>query len=660
MAQRPQRMVRFDKTGLSPAAARTCFLLFLMCFSCEFLAAQKAQVVLLAIDDSGSMIQSDPKGIRLEATSMVALSGRSSDQIGVVKFGSGATWILDPSSTPSSDTLTHALTAIHSSDRWTDFAAVLRVIQDYTFRHSSELKNYDVNVVLMTDGAPDPGPTYPGGPIQNSLDSIEIAKSLGRNGVRLYTIGLGASARSEFLARLSAEANGSYFPAKTAADLRFAFLKTVTHIFSLPAYEIVEGNPQATVHNGSKPELVRAYLFRETNATELDTEQRPLFSTEHIAAYDLGQAPDSPIRIKGPETGASVVVCVRQSLSFVAANPIEPTLLADSDPKLNLKLLAGGEELWGRLFMQEANLRLHLHSADGRDFDAPIYPDPKSKTFRASIPTNNLGEFQASVRMESDYGRVESFLAKVNISSTAVELPSQVTVRYPSFLPATTRRIFGSRVVLKYLLSSGDAKLSFESPPGTRLSSNKFDLAPGKSDTLTVFADEGNPSELVAVPYATVWSNGVQEVTRTGVLNVRIESQGPVQFGLDHWVVLSALALLAVLAMIFLPSPTVKGVLIIERPGEAKRRVLLSRIRSKRIQFQSSRDRDALDSNPVLIRTGRDGKLFVLAMAREKHGWLPRVTPDSGVALRAPQFLTPGSKIVLQDFETTITFHPGN
>ena len=132
--------------------------------------------------------------------------------------------------------------------------------------------------------------------------------------------------------------------------------------------------------------------------------------------------------------------------------------------------------------MQEANLRLQLHSADGRDFDAPIYPDPVSKTFHASIPTNNLGEFQASARMESDYGRVESFLAKVNISSTAVELPSQVTVRYPSFLPATTRRIFGSRVVLKYLLSGGDAKLSFDSPQGTRLSSSRFDLAPGKSD----------------------------------------------------------------------------------------------------------------------------------------------------------------------------------
>jgi Mg-chelatase subunit ChlD len=623
-------------------------------------AADKARVVIVAIDDSGSMAQSDPSGIRLEATAMVGLSAAKTDEFGIVRFGSSPSWALPVGVTPSPEALYSALKNFHSSDRWTNFADVLRLIDSYLDSQNPRFKDYDVNVILMTDGKPEPGPQYVGGPDHNREESNQIVQSLSRRGARLFSIGLGKDVQSDFLTSLAESANGFYSPARSPEELRLAFLKTVTRIYSLPAYQVIDHTAEASVSIGGNPDLVRAYLFRESGATELDTPNLPFLSSEHIAAYDLPRSSVANVKLKGTETGSSVVICARQLLSFVNEAPLPSTLLANSTANVRVKLMGGNLQLWERMFMKDSTVRIHLRSADGRDRMTPLYPDAGTRTYFGSLPTSEIGDYQASVELESPYGAVSSFLIKLNIASSAVDLPRQVDVEYPSFLPPSCYRLFGTKVMVAASLPLGTTTLNFTPPDGVRLSAERLEVAPNKRGTIYVLAAENKPAGLRSVPYTVNWNNGLERVSQAGILDVRLVPQNPWQFASRHWIVLLLVATVILICLVKLPAPQLRGVLVVEQQNAQKKKIVLDKLKSKHVSVVESRAREALESNPILIKSESDRSLFVLRMERQGGRWAPRVSAAEGVSLRSPEALTSGAKIHIRDSGLTFTYYPGN
>src|ERR1700740_45515 len=53
-------------------------------------AQSRAHQVIVALDDSGSMLDGDPQRIRFEATTMFAAISSSQDRLGIIVFGGSA------------------------------------------------------------------------------------------------------------------------------------------------------------------------------------------------------------------------------------------------------------------------------------------------------------------------------------------------------------------------------------------------------------------------------------------------------------------------------------------------------------------------------------------------------------------------------------------
>ncbi len=620
-------------------------------------ASARAHLVIVAIDDSGSMKQSDPLKLRLEAATMLAMSAGPSDQFGAIKFGTGADWLIQPVAHPTQETIAANLNLLTSSDKWTNFVAPLQLAEQYLQSRSEFSQNYDVNIVLVTDGAPDPGPAYVGGSAQNRSDALEIAKRLGQHGIHVYTIGLGSSVQSSFLQDLALQAAGFYAPARSAPELRDAFLKVVTRIFSLPAYEQVQGAAASSVHIGRDAGLVRAYLFRETPATAIAVAGKPLFAGEHVAAYDIHDAADIKVQITGPTGGATVILCAQQPLTFEGGHAAPAALLADAIQPVQVQLLGSGEVQWGRLFMRDAAVQLRLHSSGEADVVQPLYPDSATRSYRGEIPTSRPGEYDASVRLESPYGAVDHFLGKFKIAAAAASVPAQATLEYPAFFPTFARRLFGARVPLHYVLPSGSARISFKNAPALDVSPQQTDIAPGRDQTVTLYPAAMGNSGTVAAPYAVTWNNGQQQQIRHGVLTVQLVAQTPPQFAIRHWLAIGIVLILAVLPFWIASTPRLRGVLLIEQPQAPRRRVALNALKTKRVVVNESVDRDVLDCAHILIRTGVNRPLFSLKMIKTNGQWVPRLDRVDGVPLIAPSTLKHGSKITLKDREVIFTYY---
>jgi Mg-chelatase subunit ChlD len=623
-------------------------------------AAEKAHLVLVAIDDSGSMKQSDPLRLRLEAATMLAMSAGPNDQFGAMRFGSDADWLFQAATHPTSDTISASLNTLKSSDSWTNFIAPLRLAEQYLQAHDEFSRNYDVNLVLVTDGAPDPGPAYVGGPQQNGRDAIQLARALGQRGVRVYTIGLGKSVQSSFLQELAVQANGFYVPARTAPELRDAFLKVVTRIFSLPAYEQIQGASPSTIHIGRDAGIIRAYLFRESSATTISMAEKPIFADEHVAAYDMhNSGPDIKMQLSGPTNGATVILCAQQPLAFEAVKATPAVLLADAVLPIQVQLLGSGEVQWGRLFMRDASVQLRLHSTGESDVVQPLYPDSATHSYRGDVPTSKPGEYDVTVRLESPYGAVDHFLGKLKVSDQAASLPIQTTIEYPSFLPALSRRLFATKIPLQYVLPAGSATIAFESAPGIEFSPQQTEVSPGRDQSVSLFTSDMHTSGTVAAPFSITWNNGQQKQVRHGVLTVQLVAQNPVQFTRCHWLAIGSIALLMVAAILLLPAPKLKGVLIVEQAQLPKRRVILDDLRTKQVVVSESFDRDVLDREHIFVRTGVDRTLFSMRMSKTNGQWSPHVERADGVPLDGPRDLKQGSKITVKDRDVTITYYAG-
>jgi hypothetical protein len=602
------------------------------------------------------MKQSDPQRMRIEAAEMLGASGGASDEIGVLKFGNSASWIAEPAPVVASATFDSQFSQLTAADQHTDFVAPLQLIRQYLDGHTSQIKNYDVSVVLMTDGAPDPGPAYNGNAKQNQVEALQLGQAIASRGVRVYTIGLGSAVEAEFLRALASDANGLYTPARTSSELRDAFLKAATRIFSLPAYDQIAGSPQARVHVGPNAETVRAYLFRQTSGTNLAGEVKQLFSSEHIAAYELPKRPDVSFQIAGGFESATVIVCVKQPLSFAEVNALPRTLLVDSRPKVQFQLLGGGESQWGRLFMRDAAVSVELRAPGQPTIVGPLYPDSDARAYGGEIPTDRAGEYDANVRLESPYGAVDYFYTNLRIADTAVEMPPQAAIKYPSFLPSSIHHMFGTKILVRYVLSSGSARIAFDPSPSVSVSAPGVDVAPGQDKAITLSAGRGAPSGTVALPYTVTWTDGQQQQARRGLLTLQISPEGPAEFARHHWIVISLILLAALLAFIYGPKPRLKGVLVIEQEG-GKKKVILDELKAKRVIVAESANRESLNSTPVLVRTGSDRTLFTLKMAKVNGAWGLQVERADGAPLELPSIMKRGATIKVKDRELKFTLY---
>lgn len=640
-------------------------LLALVSVSTAARAEGKGRLVIIAMDDSGSMQQNDPQRIRGEAARMLGRLLSDGDRFGVIAFGGDARWTLEPAPVGTGFALDTTLN-LPAKESKTDFAAPLRAAMDYISQQPPTVRDsFDISVLLLTDGAADPKPgKYSGDAADaNRQEAMQISKRLASIGARVYTIGLGRSVEADFLSNLAAAAHGLYAPARTAGELRQAFLRVFTRVCGLPIYAASDGSQQVHFDVGASATRALVFFFREDESSKLNIPFKMIFETSHIVVFDQ-RHPERDLRavILGTPSGTSTVLAVEQPLRFESKGTIPTAMLTNSDLHVSAALLGGGEPVWDRLFMRDGIVQLSLMSADRPGYTLTLVPNTKSQLFEAVAQPTQTGEFDAVIGLSSPYGAVNTHVGKIRISPAAASVPQHVELEYPelpSFIPASW--FAATTIHVTAVLPTGNARVRFHPLGAVALS--KPDFTVDYSHPASVRLEFHDPARIVApvdINYETLWSDGQQEQRRFGVMVVVARPVSLIAYlaarKLKLAGILCGLLLIALIYRRVLSKPKLQGVLLVGAPGDLNLRRLEAC--GKVVSVYETSKKEISSGDKLMIATGRDRLLFTMKLVNHGGQWLPAVQAGKQVTISGPSrpknresLIVGGLKIEFHNFQ---------
>ena len=189
--------------------------------------------IVLAIDSSGSMVETDPNNLRITAARIFIDLSSPSDRIGEIDFDesvkilSNLTFVKDKY---VKEKLKKNLNEINSNGD-TDFLKAFRAAES-TFSRSP-LSGRRKILVFLTDGEPHPDsridkdPSYRKKYMTNLYEEIDTLK---KKGIEVYSIGLSKYADMDLLREISKNTNGAYFNASKASDLNVIFTEILRNL----------------------------------------------------------------------------------------------------------------------------------------------------------------------------------------------------------------------------------------------------------------------------------------------------------------------------------------------------------------------------------------------------------------------------------------------
>lgn len=209
--------------------------------------------VLLIIDSSGSMAESDPSGLRYTAAKLFLALLDDGDVAGLINF-STTSRVLAPMTVIEGDTtrrdLIGKLDGI-ADDGYTDIRAAFQDAVATIGTVPTEMQRY---VVFLTDGAPEVPEGLPAGYEDETLDLVR------QTGVPILAIGLTQGGQSPFLGRVKQTGveGSSILPANTAADVLDAYLGILSTLKDRTVVQPEDGGTSITLDPALAPYIDRA------------------------------------------------------------------------------------------------------------------------------------------------------------------------------------------------------------------------------------------------------------------------------------------------------------------------------------------------------------------------------------------------------------------
>lgn len=202
-------------------------------------SAPETLTVILLLDNSGSMKNSDPQNLRFSGAQIMTGLLDPRDQFGLVLFSTQANILTDGLEVTGTTPLTEVsfLKELEKSkvDGYTDVKAAFQKAAELLSMLSS--KGEKVVIVLLTDGKPEIQNPYP----EYERETLELARELD---VPVMAIALTQSSQTPFLGELVHVTNGTIVYAKDSSDLINAYLQVLGRIKDRT---VVDGNILASI-----------------------------------------------------------------------------------------------------------------------------------------------------------------------------------------------------------------------------------------------------------------------------------------------------------------------------------------------------------------------------------------------------------------------------
>lgn len=589
-------------------------------------AAQKRRAIIVALDQSASMMHSDPNRLRVEAAGLLAATAGPDDQIGMIGFGDTSHWLQKPIERDHFNF--KLLDSTGSSDRHTAFAPVLKTVEQYLMAQpSSFFQDNDVSLVLLTDGRSDPADKLP------DADRSAALSMAGQNATRLkiYTIGLGSDLDGNFLEQLARTSNGFWIQAASAADLPDAFLRVAARVAALPVY-LRSSSPHPLEWAG-KPERVVA-VFTGAQAASAQLEGSVLYRSAHVAVAEEDPSRGS-VEIKWPGRGTAFL-CVQEPLRFSPEGEFPSTLLTDAPRPLTLTLQSPHGPLKSAFFLQSATGHLKLAGMDSQTI--PLHEQDGTSRFTGELEAKSAGNFRARAYLDSPYGRVETFLGDLTASVLPVAIPQQVEAGVFDPLP---RGWFANKLAIRPALPVGSVNLQFfpRGLAGTQASRDRLPsemrIAPGQEPLLETVLG-GATGQVHVVDYAATWSDGEAEYTRHGTLRILVRQMSPVELVRAKWQWIAFLFLLictlASAAWKFWPRPLQADLIVRQNGTQVLRLRLPAQLRTRTLHVSESETGGSSGASRAVIAGPQSRELLSLESARRRGRWTIVARPSAAHA----------------------------
>lgn len=575
-------------------------------------ATQQQRTVIIALDQSASMVHSDPDKLRVEAAGLLAATADSNDRVGVLVFGDNAQWLQKP--VDRARFSFNLLNAIGSSDAHTAFAPVLNAAERYlTDQPSSSFPDNDIALVLLTDGRSDPADKLA------DADRSTALAIASRNAARLkiYTIGLGNDLDADFLEHLAQPSNGLSIRAASAADLPDAFLRVAARVAALPVYRR-NSSPQALEWTGRPQRVVAVFTGEQAASARLDG--KVLYRSAHVAVAEQEPARDTAT-LEWAGHGFEFL-CIQEPLRFAVQGEFPTTLLTDSPHPLTLTLQSQHGPLQDAFFLQSASAHLKLAGLDSQTI--PLHEQDAASRFSGDLEARSAGNFRARAYLESPYGRVETYLGDLTASVLPVAIPAQVSAGVFDPLP---RAWFADKLAIRSTLPVGTVDLQFfpkNSYDATDRLPSSMRIIPGQAPVFETVLG-GATGHVHAVDYSATWSDGETEVTRSGTLRILVRQMAPEELARDKWQWIAILLLLLCTALSavwkFWPRPLQADLIVRQNGAQVLRLHLPSQLRTRMLHVSESEAGQSSGSSTAVIAGPQSRELLSLESTRRRGRW---------------------------------------
>jgi hypothetical protein len=625
--------------------SRTIELTFVALFLLPFvfvpgaLASHKQRTIIIALDQSGSMVRSDPARLRVEAAGLLAATENPNDQVGLIAFGDRAHWLQKPIERSRFDFA--LLDKIESADAHTSFSPVLSAVVEYLIgQPSSFFQDNDISLVLLTDGRSDPA---------DKLADADRSRALsiaGENAWRLkvYTIGLGNDLDLDFLDQMARSSSGFSIHAASAADLPDAFLRVAARTAALPVY-VRSSSTQNLAWSGTPERVV--VVFTGEHAASLQLPGHVLYRSTNVAVAEEDPAAGTA---KLGWTGHGLAfLCVQEPLRLSPEGEFPSALLTDVPRPVTLNLESSHGPVKNAFFLQSASAHLELA---GRDSESvPLTQQADASRFTGEMEARSAGSFRAWAYLDSPYGEVETFLGDLDAVAAPVTMPRQVSAGVFDPLP---RVWFQKKLAIQSLLPVGTVNLQFSPQatadgPSDRMPTS-LRVAPGQSSPFKMTLG-GDPNRMHVVNYSATWSDGQTEVTRHGVLRVLAHQMSVGELARTKWPWTAALLLLICgsigAAWNLWPRPLQADLIVRQNGAQVLRLRLPAQLRTRMLHVSegqignSSGPSRAVIAGPQsrellsLQSTRRHGRWTIVARPRAAHAPAPQAQKSAEIDLRA-------------------------
>lgn len=197
--------------------------------------------VTVVIDSSGSMLDSDPGKLSLQATNLLIDLLSPTDHIGVIRFSNDAKEVLPMQTVGEAgkETLKQQLNNQFPSEGATDYVSALKLASQQLETAPYESEKI---IIFLTDGYPEP--MLPPG--VETYDKAAYAKqvqatvdAVGNTGITIYPIGFGES-DGALLQQVAEDTKGEAFLLSSPAEIASAFLGVLTDTKQRAAVELME------------------------------------------------------------------------------------------------------------------------------------------------------------------------------------------------------------------------------------------------------------------------------------------------------------------------------------------------------------------------------------------------------------------------------------